>query len=76
MPQLLIDTGTGKPSPVGLDEHPKTIGRDGICEVVLDDLKASRQHARIQLDEKGEYVIEDLGSKNGTLINGQRGGPA
>lgn len=71
MPHLLIDTGTGKPSPIGLDEHPKTLGRDGICEVVLDDLKASRQHARIQLDENGDYLIEDLGSKNGTLINGQ-----
>lgn len=71
MPHLLLDTGSGKPSPIGLDEHPKTIGRDGICEVVLDDLKASRQHARIQLDENGDYLIEDLGSKNGTLINGQ-----
>jgi serine phosphatase RsbU (regulator of sigma subunit) len=49
---------------------PKAIlGRHPECEVVLDQGAVSRQHAQItQLD--GEYFIEDLRSRNGTLVNG------
>ena len=47
------------------------IGRWHDNDVVVDDRWASRYHARI--DRQGEqYVIRDLGSKNGTLLNGQR----
>lgn len=47
-----------------------TIGRVG-CDVVVDDDKASRKHARIIVDA-GVVEIEDLDSRNGTLLNGQR----
>ncbi len=47
-----------------------TIGRDESCEIPLLDETASRQHVRIELD--GEARLEDLGSANGTLLNGQR----
>lgn len=47
-----------------------TIGRLPECDVVVSDPGASRQHARIHhLD--GEYVLTDLGSTNGTLVNDQ-----
>jgi phosphoserine phosphatase RsbU/P len=46
------------------------MGRDPTCDVVLDDPSASRQHAIVRSNTHG-YVVEDLGSKNGTLVNGQ-----
>jgi len=48
-----------------------TIGRAASCEIALDDDKVSRQHARIELDG-GELKIRDLGSRNGTRVNGKR----
>jgi hypothetical protein len=43
--------------------------------LVLDDPQCSRRHARLYLDAQG-VVVEDLGSRNGTWVNGQRiGGP-
>jgi DNA-binding response OmpR family regulator len=48
-----------------------TIGRWQDNDVVVDDRWVSRNHARIR--REGEtYVVEDLGSKNGTFVNGQR----
>ena len=49
--------------------RPFTIGRSEHCDVIIDDRQVSRYHARITwMDEY--YCIEDLGSKNGTHING------
>ncbi|MBL8728869.1 MAG: FHA domain-containing protein [Planctomycetes bacterium] len=45
------------------------IGRVAGCDVVVDDAKASRRHARVVV-EGGVVEIEDLGSSNGTLLNG------
>lgn len=46
------------------------IGRDPACGLWLDDPKVSRQHARVRL-ESGAWLIEDLGSRNGTLVDGR-----
>jgi len=54
-----------------LDEPETTIGRWRDNAVVVDDRWVSRYHARVR--HVGEqYLIEDLGSKNGTLVNGGR----
>jgi DNA-binding NtrC family response regulator len=50
------------------------IGRADDAEVHLDDAAASRHHARLVVTA-GTVGIEDLGSRNGTLVNGQRVGP-
>jgi hypothetical protein len=47
-----------------------TVGRDPRCELVLDDRRVSAEHVRITWRE-GEPEIEELGSKNGTLVAGQ-----
>lgn len=48
-----------------------TIGRSEDNDIVIDDRWVSRHHARIRVDGQ-QYTVEDLGSKNGTLVNGQR----
>lgn len=48
-----------------------TIGRDSSNEVAINDAEVSRKHARM-IFQGGKYVIEDLGSTNGTFVNGQR----
>ena len=48
-----------------------TIGRGRTNSIVLDDMLVSRQHVRITVDDEG-LVIEDLGSRNGTFVNGRR----
>ena len=45
-----------------------TLGRLPESDVVVDDPGASRQHARIR-NSNGEFVLTDLGSTNGTLVN-------
>jgi pSer/pThr/pTyr-binding forkhead associated (FHA) protein len=47
------------------------IGRETDNDVVLDDKATSRHHAQIQFQE-GKYVLTDLGSANGTLVNDRR----
>jgi DNA-binding winged helix-turn-helix (wHTH) protein len=47
------------------------VGRDAAAQVRLDDPAVSRQHARILISDSGTR-IEDLGSKNGTFLDGVR----
>ena len=54
----------------GLGRRELVLGRDPGCDWVLDDARVSREHARIAADE-GEHWLEDLGSRNGTRVNGQ-----
>lgn len=45
------------------------LGRSNDCGFILDDVAASRRHAEIRIDGN-EFLIADLGSTNGTLVNG------
>jgi pSer/pThr/pTyr-binding forkhead associated (FHA) protein len=47
------------------------IGRDFDCDVVIKDQKASRKHCRLLRKAEG-FVLEDLGSKNGTFFEGKK----
>jgi predicted component of type VI protein secretion system len=47
------------------------IGRDVTNDIVVGDAEVSRQHARLTYTPAG-YVLEDLGSTNGTFVNGER----
>jgi pSer/pThr/pTyr-binding forkhead associated (FHA) protein len=59
-----------------LDQDEITIGRSADCDVRLPKRQVSRYHARIERHDGG-YLLRDLGSKNGTYVNGQevRGEP-
>ena len=54
---------------VGLGDEPVTIGRLADCDVVLSDDSVSRRHAELRR-QGGEVVLVDLGSTNGTKVNG------
>ncbi len=45
------------------------IGRHDTCDVVLEDPTVSRMHARLFFRD-GKWIVRDLESKNGTLVNG------
>ena len=70
VPILVVQEGqlAGKRWP--LAKPVLTIGRGEECDVVLPDRQVSRYHLRIVHDEMG-YAVEDLGSKNGTHLNGR-----
>jgi pSer/pThr/pTyr-binding forkhead associated (FHA) protein len=48
-----------------------TLGRAADNDIVIDDAEVSRHHARLTL-QGNNRVLEDLGSRNGTFVNGQR----
>jgi hypothetical protein len=56
---------------IELGEHTATVGRLPESTITIDDGNVSREHATIKPTPNG-YVVEDLGSTNGTLVNGQR----
>lgn len=47
------------------------IGRAGNCQIVIGDTYASQQHARVYSSD-GRFFVEDLGSTNGTYVNGRK----
>jgi serine phosphatase RsbU (regulator of sigma subunit) len=56
---------------VTIDSAPFTIGRQADRNLAISNAQVSRQHAVIHHDDDG-YFVQDLGSRHGTLINGQR----
>ncbi|HWQ11894.1 MAG TPA: tetratricopeptide repeat protein, partial [Roseiflexaceae bacterium] len=56
---------------IALDRLPLVIGRGQGCDVVIDDARVSRQHLRLSAPERA-VVVTDLGSTNGTFVNGER----
>ena len=51
--------------------HTLMMGRDATCEIVIQDRQVSRFHARLTPTREG-VMLEDLGSKNGTYVRGER----
>src|SRR3984885_8082890 len=68
---LLVLSPSGQRTRVALHPLPFLLGRQPDNSLVLRDNRASRQHARI-VAENGAYVIEDLSSRHGTWVNGER----
>ncbi|MDC0176065.1 SpoIIE family protein phosphatase [Planctomycetaceae bacterium] len=67
---VLVLLQGGQAVPHELDGQEVLIGRHPDCGVQLESNAVSRRHARVFLQD-GRYAIEDLGSGNGTSVNGQ-----
>ncbi len=70
LPVLIAQSGplNGQRWGIGKEIH---IGRDQECEIMIPDRQVSRFHARFSITTEG-ILIEDLGSKNGTFVNGEQ----
>ncbi|MGE5185501.1 MAG: SpoIIE family protein phosphatase [Acidobacteriota bacterium] len=71
MPSLVFLAGPIAGRRFKLGEGEYVIGRRSDCQIFVPDMRVSRQHARLWKDGEG-WTLEDLGSNNGTYINGVR----
>ncbi|MCP4679026.1 MAG: GGDEF domain-containing protein [Deltaproteobacteria bacterium] len=70
--QLVVVSGNDVGRTLTLDNRIITIGRDPSCDEILHGEGVSRFHAKLGRDRKNMFIVEDLGSTNGTFIGGQR----
>jgi phosphoserine phosphatase RsbU/P len=71
MPEITVESADGKKRRQPLEKERVSIGRSRESDIFLPDQWLSRQHAEIRHRSDGHY-LKDLGSKNGTLLNGAR----
>ncbi|MGB2895127.1 MAG: FHA domain-containing protein [Anaerolineales bacterium] len=69
--RMIVRTGPNPGTIFELTKEVSLIGRDVTNEIVVGDAEVSRQHSRLTRTPGG-YVLEDLGSTNGTFVNGER----
>ncbi|MCS7281906.1 MAG: FHA domain-containing protein [Anaerolineae bacterium] len=70
-PMLVILEGETAGQRWVLREETVLIGRGADCDIVLPERQISRHHAQIERTPDGRYLLRDLGSKNGTFVNGE-----
>jgi pSer/pThr/pTyr-binding forkhead associated (FHA) protein len=66
---------SGDDPPITLRLTPdsvKTIGRAPAADFIVDAPLVSRVHCRLTADRSDQLVVEDLGSTNGTIVNGRK----
>lgn len=69
--RMIVRTGPNPGTKYDLTKEVSLLGRDVSNEIILGDSEISRQHSRLTRTPGG-YVLEDLGSTNGTFVNGER----
>ncbi|MGV9250751.1 FHA domain-containing protein FhaB/FipA [Streptomyces sp. NPDC003697] len=70
--KLVVTEGTLTGTTVALQGQTISLGRAHDSTIVLDDDYASSRHARIYPDRDGQWIVEDLGSTNGTYLDRSR----
>ena len=71
LPSLVVVEGRRVGERIAIPDGRWIIGRDAGSDIVVDDAGVSRRHAALTV-EGGEAPIDDLGSTNGTRVNGVR----
>jgi hypothetical protein len=71
-PALVVRAGGGRAGESFRPAGARTrIGRSPDCDIFLDDVTVSRNHA-VLIEENGQFSVEDQGSLNGTFVNRKR----
>jgi pSer/pThr/pTyr-binding forkhead associated (FHA) protein len=69
---LLVKRGPNAGSTFLLDQGTTTVGRSTEGDVFLDDVTVSRKHAIFERRADGAWFVRDVGSLNGTYVNGEQ----
>jgi adenylate cyclase len=69
---LLISRSDGVANVPLLGENSWKLGRGSQCAIVLEDDLVSRNHAMIQRTDSSQYILIDMGSRNGSFVNERR----
>jgi pilus assembly protein CpaF len=69
--RFVVRSGPAAGKVYPLDAPDISIGRDNTNMIVINDAEVSRRHARMEFRD-AKYMIQDLGSTNGTFVNGSR----
>jgi len=72
MPKLQINLPDGSTLDNELTEEVVTIGRVSDNSIQVEDGSVSSHHAQLSITEGGDYILQDLGSTNGTRLNGKQ----
>ncbi len=70
--QMVVTRGATAGARYALEAPETSIGRHPDSGIFLDDVTVSRRHAKVITESEGQYVIEDVGSLNGTYVDGER----
>ncbi len=69
---LLVNSGPTSGARFAIESDMVTAGRGVGCDIFLDDVTVSREHATFSRTESGRLAVNDKGSLNGTYVNGVR----
>jgi serine phosphatase RsbU (regulator of sigma subunit) len=75
LPHITVRDAFGNQREIEIAHTPFALGRQSDNDLVLLDNRISRRHARIVKDDEG-YLLEDVGSRHGTFVNGEKIGAA
>ncbi|MFQ5578924.1 MAG: FHA domain-containing protein [Anaerolineae bacterium] len=68
---LIVKMGPQRGIFFPLTDNRMVIGREETCNIIVQDAEASRRHCELGWEE-GAYIVQDLGSTNGTFVNGSQ----
>jgi pSer/pThr/pTyr-binding forkhead associated (FHA) protein len=71
MPKLIVSLPDSGDTSYDLTEEVVTIGRVPDSVLQIEDISVSSRHAQLTVGEDGDYVLRDIGSTNGTALNGR-----
>jgi predicted component of type VI protein secretion system len=72
MPVVLLIREEDEVHSVVLSKKPIVMGRSSSCDIRLSDEKISSRHLALMVNSSGKVIIKDLGSTNGTILNGSQ----